>query len=77
MIYLSDHLAEHLPKENTFDAVLHLDGKVFREHKHRRTFQTELGGRNYFIKIHGHTGWPEILKNVLRLRKPTLSSIPE
>jgi len=77
MIYLSDHLAEHIPKENAFEAVLRLDGKVFREHKHRRTFQAELGGKQFFIKIHGHTGWPEILKNVLRLRKPTLTSIPE
>jgi heptose I phosphotransferase len=60
-----------------FDAVLALNGKVFRRHKNRRTIRVELGGRSYFIKIHDHIGWGEILKNVLRLRRPVITSEPE
>jgi len=79
ILELSEHLREHLPRggRGAFDAVLALEGETYRRHKHRHTFRCEIGGRDYFVKIHRHTGWREILKNVLRLRIPTLTARPE
>lgn len=77
MLELSDHLKASLPREGTFDAILRLDGEVFRHHKHRRTFRTSIGDRPYFIKIHGPTAWREILKNALRFRWPVLTARTE
>lgn len=77
LLILSSQLAQALPREGAFDAVLELQGQLFRQHRHRRTIRCELGGEAYFLKIHGHTGWREILKNVLRGRVPTLTALPE
>ena len=76
---LSDHLKAHLPAPESvaFDAILRLQGEVFRAQKNRRTFRVEIGGRNYFIKIHGPTSWSEITKNALRGRWPVLTAEPE
>jgi heptose I phosphotransferase len=77
LLTLSDHLRASLPQESTFDAVLALNGEVFRAHRHRRTIRCDIGGTRYFVKTHDHTGWREILKNVLRGRLPTLTALPE
>jgi len=77
LLILSDHLRDALPREQTFEAVLGVTGEVFREHRHRRTCRCDIGGALYFVKIHGDTGWREILKNVLRGRLPTLTALPE
>ena len=45
-----DH-QQHLPKENTFDWVLDCQGKIHRHVKHRRTIETEIGGRRFFGEI--------------------------
>jgi heptose I phosphotransferase len=77
VLILDDKLAEVLPRDAPFDALLTLRGQVFREHRHRRTMRCLIGDAHYFVKIHGHTGWVEILKNVLRGRMPTLTALPE
>ena len=65
-IELTTALRDALPGPDPFTAILRLDGTVYREHKHRRTFRVELGGEAYFVKVHGASGWGEILKHVLR-----------
>jgi len=77
MIVLNEHLAAHLPADAPFEAVLALDGETFRTHKHRRTFRCEIGGRAYFVKIHRHAGWGEVLKDSLRARRPIVTADPE
>ena len=77
---LSDHLKQSLPGPRfgaTFDAIMRLDGVVHRRHKNRRTIETPINGRTYFIKTHGPAGWGEILKNALRFRWPVLTAEPE
>ena len=75
MIELCPHLAECLGNgEDPFDAVLRLEGEVFREHKHRRTLRVELDGRAYFVKIHGNTSSMEILKHAALVRWPVLTA---
>ena len=77
MIRLSDQLRKNLPAGSEFDTIMSMHGEVFRHHKNRRTIQARIGERSYFIKIHGPTGWGEILKNALRGRWPVLTSQPE
>lgn len=76
-IELADHLAAHLPRQGTFDAVLSLTGRVFREHKNRRTFRCEIGGRAYFVKVHDRTPPAEFVRNLLHVRWPITSAAPE
>lgn len=78
MIDLSPELQAVFPDETAFDDVLALRGTVWREHKNRRTLEVVLGGARYFVKIHGPTGWYEIVKNLTSsLNLPVLSALPE
>jgi heptose I phosphotransferase len=77
MLELSEHLKQHLPAGREFDAIMAMRGEVFREHKNRRTMRVDIGGRQYFLKIHGPTSWREILKNALRGRWPVLTARTE
>jgi heptose I phosphotransferase len=56
---------------------MRLEGKVYREHKHRRTLRVELDGRAFFVKVHGHTGPIEIIKHAARGRWPVLTAANE
>ncbi len=75
LLILSDHLRAALPNHHTFDFVMRLRGRVFREHGHRRTMRCEIGGRAYFVKVHGHIGWREIVKSLVK--SPALTALPE
>src|SRR5262245_28067579 len=77
MLELSDHLKQHLPSGREFETILAMRGEVVREHKNRRTMKVSIGGREYFLKIHGATAWREILKNALRGRWPVLTAETE
>ena len=77
MLELDEQLRVHLPKENTFDWLMNVEGKVHRAVKNRRTVEFELGGRRYFIKAHRGAGWREVGKNVLYGRAPIVSAEPE
>jgi heptose I phosphotransferase len=77
VLELDEHLRAHLPKENTFDWLMTVDGKVHRAVKNRRTIEFEVAGRRYFIKAHRGVGWGEVLKNVLYGRAPIVSAEPE
>jgi heptose I phosphotransferase len=77
VLELDEHLRAHLPKENTFDVLMNVEGKVHRAVKNRRTVEFEVAGRRYFIKAHRGVGWREVLKNLLYGRAPIVSAEPE
>ena len=77
VLELDEHLRAHVPKENSFDWLMHVEGQVHRAVKNRRTVEFELGGRRYFIKAHRGVGWREVLKNWLYGRAPIVSAEPE
>lgn len=77
IVELAPSIARHLAGSHAFDRLMHIDGDVFRLHKNRRTVRAEIGGRRYFVKAHGPSGWGEILKNLYRLRLPVLTGRPE
>ena len=77
MLELDEPLRAHVPKENTFDWLMRVEGQVHRAVKNRRTVEFHLGGRHYFIKAHRGVGWREVLKNWLYGRAPIVSAEPE
>ncbi|HEY0548054.1 MAG TPA: lipopolysaccharide kinase InaA family protein, partial [Verrucomicrobiae bacterium] len=77
VLELDEHLRAHVPKENAFDWLMNVEGKVHRAVKNRRTVEFELGGQRYFIKAHRGVGWREVLKNYLYVRAPIVSAEPE
>jgi heptose I phosphotransferase len=77
VLELDKHLRAHVPKENSFDWLMNVEGKVHRAVKNRRTVEFELGGQRYFIKAHRGVGWREVLKNLLYGRAPIVSAEPE
>src|SRR5205085_5006213 len=77
MLELDEHLRVHVPRENAFDWLMNVEGKVHRAVKNRRTVEFELGGKRYFVKAHRGVGWREVLKNWLYGRAPIVSAEPE
>jgi len=77
VLELDEHLRAHGPKENTFDWLMNVEGKVHRAVKNRRTVEFELGGERYFIKAHRGVGWREVFKNRVYGRAPIVSAEPE
>lgn len=77
VLVLNDDLRAHFSGDDAFDRIMQLDGKVYRRHKHRRTIRVAIGGRHYFVKIHEHSGFGEILKNLSHCRLPILTARPE
>lgn len=60
-----------------FDAIMRLQGQVFRDVPGRKTIRCELDGKPYFIKQHFGVGWGEIFKNLFSLRWPIISAATE
>jgi heptose I phosphotransferase len=77
VLELDEHLRANVPKENAFDWLMNVDGKVHRAVKNRRTVEFNLGGKHYFIKAHRGVGWGEVLKNWLSGKPPIVSAEPE
>jgi heptose I phosphotransferase len=77
IFFLSRELQAALAPRRSFEEVMALEGPPIRAKEGRRTFRLELGGRGYFFKIHSGIGWREILKELLSLRKPTVSALAE
>lgn len=65
------------PEERGFDALMALDGEVYRAKEGRRTIGFRRGGRAFFIKQHRGVGWGEILRDLLSLKKPVLGARDE
>lgn len=73
-LIISDQFRNNWPEPVEFDALMALDGEVFRQVARRRTLKFHLADQPYFIKIHRGVGWAEILKNLLQLRWPVLGA---
>jgi heptose I phosphotransferase len=73
-VWLSSRFRTLWEGRDPFDKVDQLQGEVFRHVASRRTIRFTIDGDRYFAKIHHGVGWPEILKNLLRLKLPVLSA---
>jgi len=60
--------------DKAFDAIMALEGEIYRSLGGRRTLRFERGGKSYFAKLHFGVGWKEIIKNLFRLRLPILGA---
>lgn len=76
-IYIREDLKAGLSTKHSFDDMMSLDGKVYREALGRRTVRLTRNGRNYFLKTHTGVGWQEIMKNLLYFRLPVLGAMNE
>ncbi|WP_372370828.1 lipopolysaccharide core heptose(I) kinase RfaP [Candidatus Uabimicrobium sp. HlEnr_7] len=74
MFYLRENLQQDLSPQNTFDDILKLCGKTYRQVKNRHTFSIDRNNKTYFIKIHTGVGWKEIFKNLLRAKIPIIGA---
>ncbi|MEW6585065.1 MAG: lipopolysaccharide core heptose(I) kinase RfaP [Nitrospirota bacterium] len=74
MMELRADLRNFFGSNDVFENILNAEGRVFREHKNRKTVYVVKDGKGYFIKIHRGIGWKEIFKNLLSLRWPVLSA---
>lgn len=75
---LSSELQSYFSEDpRGFDALMDVEGEVFREVKGRRTVRFERGGRRYFLKAHRGVGLRECFKNLLSLKLPVLGARPE
>ena len=66
-----------LKKGDLFQTIMHLNGKIFRSVKGRKTLQIEFAKRSYFIKQHLGVGWAEIFKNLLAFKNPVIGARTE
>ncbi|MDR0931825.1 MAG: lipopolysaccharide core heptose(I) kinase RfaP [Victivallales bacterium] len=74
IIDLAPEFAEAWRGRDPFEAVAEIEGEVFRKVKSRRTFRFELNGKGYFAKVHHGVGYREIIKNLLRFKRPVLGA---
>ncbi|MRS01744.1 lipopolysaccharide core heptose(I) kinase RfaP [bacterium] len=77
VISLRDDLDQFFSGADAFDAVMNLEGKIFRSMDGRRTLRFTRNGKTYFAKLHHGVGWKEILKNLFHLRLPILGARTE
>jgi len=77
ILAVPDAIQQSLSSANTFDALMQLEGKAFRDVKGRKTIQVQLAGNSYFLKQHFGVGWREIVKNLLSFKKPILGAMTE
>jgi heptose I phosphotransferase len=62
---------------DTFEKVMQLQGKAFRDVPGRKTIQASIGNKSYFTKQHFGVGWGEIFKNLISFKKPILGAMTE
>jgi len=76
ILSIPDSIRE-LIRGDAFEAIMHIQGKAFRDVPGRKTIRFELGGRSYFIKQHVGVGWAEIFKNLLSFKVPIIGAMTE
>lgn len=74
---IPQEIVKLLKGTDTFLALLHMPGKVFRAVRGRKTVQVTLDENSYFIKQHFGVGWLEIFKNLVTFKKPIISARTE
>ncbi len=75
--HVTESYAKDFPHDDLFAFLQSKDGEVVRAARGRRTFRFEHASKAYFAKVHTGVGWGEILKNILRLRRPVISASNE
>lgn len=76
-IFLNKELESLFLSGDPFEVAGEIKGKIFRKTANRITKEFSFKGNNYFIKLHYGIGWKEIVKNLLKLRMPTIGAFPE
>ena len=76
-LYITSELRQALQGKDSFEDMMHIEGKVYREALGRRTLRFTRGNKDYFLKIHTGVGWREILKNISYLRAPVVGAFNE
>ncbi|MGJ8653965.1 MAG: lipopolysaccharide core heptose(I) kinase RfaP [Opitutaceae bacterium] len=75
---LTESLEQALPKDiDVFAYFLNGEGEIHRHVKNRLTYETQIGPHHVFIKRHLGSGWPAVLKEWYRFRKPIYSARTE
>lgn len=77
LMLLRADLENFFSGDKAFDAIMALEGEVFRSLGGRRTLRFTRGDKNYFAKLHYGVGWKEILKNLFQLHLPILGAKTE
>lgn len=77
MLMVPDDIRQTLAGEDTFEALMQMQGKAFRDVKGRKTIQVNVAGKSYFLKQHFGVGWHEIFKNLFSFKKPILGAMTE
>lgn len=72
--FLRDDIAQVWGERDPLEAAFALDGEVYRDVAGRKTMRVELGGQNYFVKLHMGVGWSEIIKNWAQFKRPVLGA---
>ena len=73
-LYLADKLQPTSRKHMSFEDIMAMSGKIFREEPGRRTLRFQEQGSGYFLKAHYGVGWREIFKNLFNLKLPVLGA---
>ncbi len=74
MTYLREDIASAWAGRDPLTTAFALEGEVYRDVPGRRTLKVDIGGRNYFVKLHYGVGWGEIFKNWLQLKIPVIGA---
>jgi len=61
----------------SFDQLMSIQGKPFRDVKGRKTIQIKIAKNSFFIKQHYGVGWAEIFKNLLSFKLPIIGAKTE
>lgn len=75
MLEISPELHDRF--NDSFDAVMDLEGEIFRAKEGRRTLSFKHQGKEYFAKIHRGIGWREIIKNLVSFKLPVVDASNE
>ncbi|MFT5573307.1 MAG: UDP-glucose:(heptosyl)LPS alpha-1,3-glucosyltransferase [Cryomorphaceae bacterium] len=76
-LYINNELRQALKGEDSFEHMMNIEGKVYREALGRRTLRFTRGQKDYFLKVHTGVGWGEIIKNITYLRAPVVGALNE
>ena len=76
-IFLTEEVKGLFSSGDPFSIAENIEGEVFRKTANRITKEFVFEDNRYFIKLHYGVGWKEVLKNILKLRAPTISASPE
>lgn len=70
ILRLPDHWQQGWNGRNPFDAVMDLEGEIFKSRQGRTTLRFRRDGRAYFAKLHRGVGWGVLLRYLRQLRWP-------